>query len=92
MNTDAHIQVERIGTQRPHLHIAVVTETYPPDINGVAHTLSKMVEGLQLKGHAPVQTKSPVLTLSHRNQQPLQQKQLKTKVLSPLKVLFMLTC
>ena len=51
MNTDAHIQVERIGTQRPHLHIAVVTETYPPDINGVAHTLSKIVEGLQLKGH-----------------------------------------
>jgi len=51
MNTDAHIQVERIGTNRPHLNIAVVTETYPPDINGVAHTLSKIVEGLQQNGH-----------------------------------------
>jgi glycosyltransferase involved in cell wall biosynthesis len=29
----------------------VVTETYPPDINGVAHTLSKIVEGLQQNGH-----------------------------------------
>jgi glycosyltransferase involved in cell wall biosynthesis len=33
------------------LKIAVVTETYPPDINGVAHTLSKIVEGLQALGH-----------------------------------------
>ncbi len=51
MSTEAHIQVERIGAPRAHLHISVVTETYPPDINGVAHTLSKIVEGLQLKGH-----------------------------------------
>jgi glycosyltransferase involved in cell wall biosynthesis len=33
------------------LNISVVTETFPPDINGVAHTLSKMVNGLQLNGH-----------------------------------------
>jgi glycosyltransferase involved in cell wall biosynthesis len=33
------------------LNIAVVTETYPPDINGVAHTLSKIVQGLQARGH-----------------------------------------
>ena len=51
MNIDAHIQVERIGSTRPHLNIAVVTETYPPDINGVAHTLSKIVDGLQRNGH-----------------------------------------
>jgi glycosyltransferase involved in cell wall biosynthesis len=37
-------------TSRP-LCIAVVTETYPPDINGVAHTLSKMVNALTLNGH-----------------------------------------
>lgn len=29
------------------LRIAVVTETYPPEINGVAMTISRMVEGLQ---------------------------------------------
>jgi glycosyltransferase involved in cell wall biosynthesis len=51
MKNDGHIQVERIGNTRPHLNIAVVTETYPPDINGVAHTLSKIVEGLQQNGH-----------------------------------------
>jgi glycosyltransferase involved in cell wall biosynthesis len=51
MNQDVHIQVERIGSSKPHLNIAVVTETYPPDINGVAHTLSKIVQGLQRNGH-----------------------------------------
>jgi glycosyltransferase involved in cell wall biosynthesis len=33
------------------LCIAVVTETYPPDINGVAHTLSKIVNALTSNGH-----------------------------------------
>jgi len=31
------------------LRIAVVTETYPPEINGVAMTISRMVEGLRQK-------------------------------------------
>ena len=39
-----------INTKTP-LHIAVVTETYPPDINGVAHTLSKIVQALTSNGH-----------------------------------------
>jgi glycosyltransferase involved in cell wall biosynthesis len=51
MNTDAHIHVSRLGSAAQPLKIAVVTETYPPDINGVAHTLSKIVEGLQALGH-----------------------------------------
>ena len=51
MNTVAHIQIERISSASAPLQIAVVTETYPPDINGVAHTLSKMVQGLQNNGH-----------------------------------------
>ena len=38
------------NTKAP-LHIAVATETYPPDINGVAHTLSKIVQALTLNGH-----------------------------------------
>jgi glycosyltransferase involved in cell wall biosynthesis len=49
MNT--HIHVERFGHSRRALNISVVTETFPPDINGVAHTLSKMVNGLQDHGH-----------------------------------------
>jgi len=51
MNTDAHIQVSRLGAVQQRFKIAVVTETYPPDINGVAHTLSKIVQGLQARGH-----------------------------------------
>ncbi len=39
------------GLMRPRLRIAVVTETYPPEVNGVAMTLSHMVEGLLARGH-----------------------------------------
>jgi hypothetical protein len=34
------------------LHIALVTETYPPEINGVAMTLSRWVAGLHARGHS----------------------------------------
>lgn len=34
------------------LRIALVTETYPPEINGVAMTLSRWAEGLQSLGHS----------------------------------------
>lgn len=71
MNTVAHIQIERISSASAPLQIAVVTETYPPDINGVAHTLSKMVQGLQDKGHViwlirPRHEKSDLATDAHR--------------------------
>jgi len=33
------------------LHVAVVTETYPPEVNGVAMTLGRMVHGLLERGH-----------------------------------------
>ena len=33
------------------LKIAVVTETYPPEINGVAKTIGKMVQDLRNQGH-----------------------------------------
>jgi glycosyltransferase involved in cell wall biosynthesis len=36
---------------RPSLRIALVTETYPPEINGVAMTLGRMVDGLMARGH-----------------------------------------
>jgi glycosyltransferase involved in cell wall biosynthesis len=33
------------------LHVAVVTETYPPEVNGVALTLAHLVGGLLERGH-----------------------------------------
>lgn len=36
--------------QRQH-YISVVTETFPPEINGVAHTLSRLCAGLKSRGH-----------------------------------------
>lgn len=34
-----------------HLHICIVTETYPPEINGVAMTVGRLVAGLRGRGH-----------------------------------------
>jgi glycosyltransferase involved in cell wall biosynthesis len=33
-------------------HLAIVTETYPPEVNGVALTLARLVAGLRARGHA----------------------------------------
>lgn len=33
------------------VRIALVTETYPPEVNGVALTVARMVEGLRRRGH-----------------------------------------
>ena len=33
------------------LRVALVTETYPPEVNGVAMTLGRMVSGLRKRGH-----------------------------------------
>ncbi|MCB1887734.1 MAG: glycosyltransferase family 1 protein [Rhodocyclaceae bacterium] len=37
--------------REPRLRIALVTETYPPEVNGVAMTLGRMVDGLLERGH-----------------------------------------
>jgi glycosyltransferase involved in cell wall biosynthesis len=42
--------ISRPGGQSP-LRVAVVTETYPPEINGVARTVGLMVEALHERGH-----------------------------------------
>ena len=36
------------------LRVAVVTETYPPEVNGVALTLAQVVRGLHARGHEVV--------------------------------------
>jgi glycosyltransferase involved in cell wall biosynthesis len=33
-------------------HICVITETYPPEVNGVAFTVAHLVDGLSARGHA----------------------------------------
>jgi glycosyltransferase involved in cell wall biosynthesis len=35
----------------PSLHVALISETFPPEINGVANTLGRLVEGLRGRGH-----------------------------------------
>ncbi|MDF0730181.1 glycosyltransferase family 1 protein [Pseudomonas entomophila] len=35
----------------PPLRITLVSETFPPEINGVANTLGRLGEGLRLRGH-----------------------------------------
>ena len=35
----------------PLRRIAIVTETYPPEVNGVAQTIAKVVDGLREAGH-----------------------------------------
>jgi glycosyltransferase involved in cell wall biosynthesis len=40
------------GAAANHCHICIVTETYPPEINGVSLTLAHLVKGLLSLGHA----------------------------------------
>lgn len=43
---------QRDGRQAvPGSRVALVTETFPPDVNGVAHTLARLAEGLVDLGH-----------------------------------------
>mgnify|MGYP000205046824 CR=1 FL=1 len=57
------IVLEDYPANRPSLRVAVVTETWPPEVNGVAVTLAKLVQGLSHRNHdvqliRPRQTKS----------------------------------
>ncbi|WP_168461609.1 glycosyltransferase family 1 protein [Acinetobacter sp. A1] len=44
-------QSELSDLVRPRLKIALVTETWPPEINGVARSLQQLCKGLQTLGH-----------------------------------------
>jgi glycosyltransferase involved in cell wall biosynthesis len=57
------IAVDELQARQRSLRLAVVTETYPPEINGVSLTISRFVEGLRARHHdvqliRPRQTKS----------------------------------
>ncbi len=47
----AGLVCQEIAHPLTYLRVAVVTETYPPEINGVAMTTGRMVEGLVAAGH-----------------------------------------
>lgn len=40
-----------LSTVPSKLKVAVVTETYPPEVNGVARSIARMVDGLVARGH-----------------------------------------
>lgn len=40
-----------LSSTRDPLRVAIVTETYPPEVNGVARTVARVVEGLLARGH-----------------------------------------
>lgn len=45
------ILLQDFPAARPSLRLAVVTETWPPEVNGVALTLSRLVQGLCERNH-----------------------------------------
>ncbi len=52
MDRDDNLLVEQFPPQRRQLRVAMVTETFAPEVNGVAMTLGRLVAGLRRRGHA----------------------------------------
>ena len=48
---DRDLPIDALRPPRRALRVSVVTETYPPEVNGVAATLWRVVEGLRGRGH-----------------------------------------
>lgn len=48
---DDTLSAEHFLPPRQGLRVAVVTETYPPEVNGVAATIARVVDGLRQRGH-----------------------------------------
>jgi glycosyltransferase involved in cell wall biosynthesis len=51
MHDVEHFLVQRYPPPRPQLRVALVTETFPPEVNGVAMTVGRLVDGLRRRGH-----------------------------------------
>jgi glycosyltransferase involved in cell wall biosynthesis len=52
VNTPDDLLIESFAPRLTSLRIAIVTETFPPEVNGVAMTLGRIVDGLIQRGHA----------------------------------------
>jgi glycosyltransferase involved in cell wall biosynthesis len=48
----AELQIDQWPAARRSLRIALVTETWPPEVNGVAMTVARLAEGLRERNHA----------------------------------------
>jgi glycosyltransferase involved in cell wall biosynthesis len=51
VKTSDDLLIESYAAKPASLRISVVTETFPPEVNGVAMTLGRIVEGLLQRGH-----------------------------------------
>ncbi|MBC7727310.1 MAG: glycosyltransferase family 1 protein [Microbacteriaceae bacterium] len=49
---------DRDPATAPAMRLVLVTETYPPEVNGVAMTVARLVDGLRARGH-PLQLVRP---------------------------------
>lgn len=50
-DADLDIRVDDFPAQRRSLRVAIVTETYPPEVNGVARSIASVVDGLRERNH-----------------------------------------
>jgi glycosyltransferase involved in cell wall biosynthesis len=50
-DSSSRIQVDLYPAAQRSLRVAIVTETYPPEVNGVAMTIARVVEGLHRRNH-----------------------------------------
>ena len=48
---DAYIHFESLPPAHRALRVAMVSETYPPAINGVATNVAQMIEALRARDH-----------------------------------------
>ena len=53
-------------------HVCIVTETYPPEINGVASTLAQLASGMRARGHtlSLVRPRQPAADVPGRRPEP----------------------
>lgn len=51
MINQSELVVESFSARAPSLRIAIVTETFPPEVNGVAMTVGRLVDGTLKRGH-----------------------------------------
>ena len=52
MNSSQDLTVDSFASESVPLRIAIVTETFPPEVNGVAMTLGRIVAGVLERGHS----------------------------------------
>ena len=76
LSTPDALLVQNFPPERPSLRVALVTETYPPEVNGVALTIAQLVRGLRARQHdiqliRPRQDRADVAGSAHGLEQVL---------------------